>query len=274
MDAAAQAPYRYNERDLHRAYADNCSATREFLMANYVRFGRIFGTHGNGGMSRARRAVTFLMEGPTTDIKKGTITGKDAGIPGVSSSHFAPRLMEDGAFVASKGARSNGAALSRCLEFSAREKGIRFILNRHMDEIIREQQFAGRILGIKASYTPRFDPETGVRLESFWQNGNTDERSATIFIRARKAVIVATGGHLNNREIRTMFDPRLYMDVLEDAEGPLVGPHSQDASGIVAGMNIGANLAGMMQNYGHPLGSPRLGSTLATRDSNSSVFPG
>jgi hypothetical protein len=39
-------------------------------------------------------------------------------------------------------------------------------------------------------------------------------------------------------------------------------------------MTIGANLAGMMQNYGHPLGSPRLGSTLATRDSNSSIFPG
>src|SRR6476469_6828999 len=32
MDSAAQAPYRYNERDLHRAYADNCYATREFLM--------------------------------------------------------------------------------------------------------------------------------------------------------------------------------------------------------------------------------------------------
>ena len=39
MDTAAQAPYRYNERDLHRAYADNCYATREFLMANYVRMG-------------------------------------------------------------------------------------------------------------------------------------------------------------------------------------------------------------------------------------------
>ena len=56
MDAAAQAPYRYNERELHRAYADNCYATREFLMANYVRMGRISGTHGNGGLSRARRA--------------------------------------------------------------------------------------------------------------------------------------------------------------------------------------------------------------------------
>lgn len=119
MDAAAQAPYRYNERDLHRAYADNCYATREFLMANYVRFSRISGTHGNGGMSRARRATTFLMEGTTTDIKKGTVSKQDAGVANVGSSHFAPRLMGDGAQVASPGARTNGAALSRCLEFAA-----------------------------------------------------------------------------------------------------------------------------------------------------------
>ena len=71
MDAAAQAPYRYNERDLHRAYADNCYATREFLMANYVRMGRISGTHGNGGLSRARRAVCFLMEGASDGHQEG-----------------------------------------------------------------------------------------------------------------------------------------------------------------------------------------------------------
>ncbi|HEX2449904.1 MAG TPA: FAD-dependent oxidoreductase, partial [Gemmatimonadales bacterium] len=195
MDAAAQAPYRYNERDLHRAYADNCSATREFLMANYVRMGRISGTHGNGGMSRARRAVTFLMEGETTDIKKGTVSKQDAGIMGVSSSHFAPRFMMDGAKVASPGARTNGAALSRGLEFSAREKGVRFILNRHMDEIIREQQFSGRVVGIRASYSPRFHPQTGARLESLWQNGNVDDRAETIYIRARKAIIIGAGGH-------------------------------------------------------------------------------
>ena len=142
-----------------------------------------------------------------------------------------------------------------------------------MDEIIREQQFSGRVLGIKASYTPRFDPDTGARLESFWQNGNTDERAATIHIRARKAVIIGTGGHLNNRYIRTMFDPRLYMDAFEEALVPLLGPHGQDASGIVAGMNIGANLAGMMQNYEHQLASPRIGNMLATRDSHCEHLP-
>src|SRR5919198_1543506 len=217
----------FRERDLHRAYADNCSATREFLMANYVRFGRIFGTHGNGGLSRARRAVTFLMEGPTTDIKKGTITKKDAGIPGVSSSHFAPRVMEDGSFVASKGARSNGAALSRCLEFSAREKGVRFLLNRHMDEIIREQQFSGRVVGIRASYSPRFDPETGRRLESLWQNGNVDDRTETIYIRARKAIIIGAGGHGANPQFRSMFYPGWREPAFVSSGWALLGPRGQ-----------------------------------------------
>ena len=91
IDVAGNAPYRYNDRDLHRAWADSCPATRQFLMDNYVRFTRIQGTHGTGGISRARRATTFLMLGEKTDIKAGTITRQDAGIEGKSSSHFAPR---------------------------------------------------------------------------------------------------------------------------------------------------------------------------------------
>ena len=278
VDAGGVARYRFNDRQLHRAWADNAPLTRKFQMENYVRFARIDGTHFGGGMSRARMAKAMLKLAAKTDIKAGTLSAEDRGDPEKERhSRFNPMRITPGIPAEAVGAPGwiyGGFCLARSLEFSAREKGIRFILNRHMDEIIREKQFSGRVLGIKASYTPRFDPDTGVRLESFWQNGNTDERAATIHIRARKAVIVGTGGHLNNREIRTMFDPRLYMDVLESSAGPLLGPHSQDASGIVAGMNVGANLAGMMQNYGHPQGSPRIGSTLATRDSISSIFPG
>jgi len=273
MDSAAQAPYRYNERELHRAYADNCGATRTFLMQNYVRFGRISGTHGNGGMSRARRAVTFLMEGTTTDIKKGTITRQDAGIRGVSSSHFAPRFMEDGSKVVGPGARINGAALSRGLEFAAREKGVRFILNRHMDEIIREQQFSGRVVGIRASYSPRVDPQTGRRLESLWQNGNIDERRETVYIRARKAVIIGSGGHANNPQFRSTFYPAFREPAFVSSGWALLGPRGQDASGIIAGMRVGANLAGMHQNlsYADTFHFP---GTLATRDPYTDMLPG
>jgi hypothetical protein len=273
MDTAAQAPYRYNERDLHRAYADHCSATREFLMQNHVRMGRISGTHGNGGMSRARRATCFLMEGPTTDIKKGTVSRDDAGIEGVRSSHFAPRVMGDGTRIASKGARTNGGALSRCLEFSAREKGVRFILNRHMDEIIREQQFSGRVVGIRASYSPRLDPQTGARLESLWQNGNIDDRRDTIYIRARKAIVIGAGGHGANPQFRSMFYPAWREPAFVSSGWALLGPRGQDASGIIAGMRIGANLAGMQQNlsYGSTFHIP---GNLATRDPYTDMLPG
>ena len=273
MDAAAQAPYRYNERELHRAYADNCGAVRTFLMQNYIRFGRISGTHGNGGMSRARRAVTFLMEGPTTDIKEGTITRQDAGIRGVSSSHFAPRFMEDGAKVVSPGARTNGAALSRGLEFAAREKGVRFILNRHMDEIIREQQFSGRVVGIRASYSPRLHPQTGARLESLWQNGNVDERRETIYIRARKAIVIGSGGHSNNPQFRSMFYPAWREPAFVSSGWAMVGPRGGDASGIIAGMRVGANLAGMQQNLSYT-DTFHFPGTLATRDPYTDMLPG
>jgi hypothetical protein len=58
-----QCPYRYNERELMRAWAENCPDTRQFLMDNYVRFSRVLGTHGGGGLSRARGAICFLMLG-------------------------------------------------------------------------------------------------------------------------------------------------------------------------------------------------------------------
>ena len=213
-------------------------------MANYVRMGRISGTHGNGGLSRARRAVCFLMEGATTDIKKGTVSKQDAGVPNARSSHFAPRPMDDGAKVASPGARANGAALARPLEFAAREKGVQFILNRHMDDIIREQQFSGRVLGIRASYSPRQDPQTGARLESLWQNGNIDDRRETIFIRARKAIVIGAGGHGANPQFRSMFYPAWREPAFVSSGWALLGPRGQDASGIIAGMRVGRTSRG------------------------------
>jgi len=53
VDPRAQNPYRYNEREQNRAWAENCPPTREFLMRHYVRFSRISQTHHGGGMSRA-----------------------------------------------------------------------------------------------------------------------------------------------------------------------------------------------------------------------------
>ncbi len=273
LDPQAQAPYRYNERPLHRAWADNCSAVRTFLLDNHVRMGRISGTHGNAGMSRARRAYAFLMEGDTTDMVKGTITKEDAGIAGVSSSLFAPTLMQDASGTVAPTARSNGTALARPLEFAAREKGVHFMVSRHMDEIIREQQFAGRVLGIKASYSPRLDPKTGEKLVGYWHDQNIDETRDVVHIRARKAVVIGAGGHAANPEFRGMFHPGFREPAFVSSGYAWLGPRGQDASGIKAGIRVGAGLAGMQQNLSYP-STFHFPGTLATRDPYTTMLPG
>ena len=176
VDATGVARYRYNDRELHRAWADNAPKVRQFMMDNHVRFARIDGTHQGGGMSRARAARAIMKIADKTDIKAGTLSPQDRGDPaGERHSPFNPMRTIPGAPADSIGAPGwvyGGFVLARSLEFSAWEKGVRFMLNRHMDKLIREEPFAGRVLGVKASYTPRMHPQTGARLESFWQNGN------------------------------------------------------------------------------------------------------
>jgi hypothetical protein len=213
------------------------------------------------------------MLGDKTDIKAGTVTRQDAGIQGKSSSHFAPRFMASAAKWAAPGAVWNGAALTRGLEFSAREKGVQFMLNRKMTEIVREQPFSGRVLGVRARYSPRFNPDTKERLESLWQNGNVDERRATIAIRARKALMIGSGGHSANPQFRSMFYPAFNEPAFVSSGWALLGPLGGDASGIVAGMRIGANLAGMQQNLGITQ-SFHIPPRLATRDAYTDMLPG
>ena len=68
-------------------------------------------------------------------------------------------------------------------------------------------RFSGRVVGIRAHYSPRHHPETGELLQSYWQNGNVDERRETVTIRARQGVILASGGHAGNPQVRSMFPP-------------------------------------------------------------------
>jgi hypothetical protein len=242
--------YRYNDKEMVRAWAENAPATRQLLLDNYVRFGRIDGTHRGGGVSRARAARTIMKLGDVTDIRAGIVSREDAGQAGVRSSHFSISPMGSQAGNASEGVVGNGASLQRPLEFSARQKGVQFLFNRHMDEIIREEQYSGRVLGVRASYTPVHNTETGARLESLWSNGNIDERRTTIHVRARKAVIIAAGGHEANPSFRSMFYPQLADSWYPNCNYPSMGGEGRgpDASGILAGLRIGAHLAGMGQN--------------------------
>ena len=274
VDPKGQSPYRYNERELARAWAENCPATRQFMMDNYVRFTRVSGTHGGGGLSRARGARCFLMLGEKTDIKAGTITAEDAGVADPErTSAFAPQQMNDARRLVGPNAVSNGAALSRCLEFSAREKGVEFMLHRRFADLIREEPFAGRVVGIRAHYSPRHHPETGELLQSFWQNGNVDERRETVTIRARRGIILASGGHAGNPQVRSMFYPAMREPAFPTSGVALQGPHGQDASALVAGLRVGANLAGMHQNLSYPT-TFHISTRLGTKDAYTTMMPG
>ena len=274
LDPKGQAPYRYNERELARAWAENCPATRQFLIDNYVRFSRVSSTHGGGGLSRARLANCFLMLGDVTDMKAGTVTAEDAGVADRErSSAFSPLRMNNASRMVGPNAVTNGAALSRPLEFSAREKGVEFMLHRRFDEIVREQPFSGRVLGIRAHYSPRYHPETGGILKGLWQNGNIDERRETVNIRARQAVILASGGHAGNPEVRSMFYPAMREPAFPTSGRALLGPGGQDGSALVAGLRVGANLAGMQQNLSYYT-TFHVSTRLGTRDAYTGMMPG
>ncbi|MDA1371568.1 MAG: FAD-dependent oxidoreductase [Proteobacteria bacterium] len=274
VDPKGQSPYRYNEREMVRAWAENCPATRQFLMDNYVRFSRVVSTHGGGGLSRARLATCFLMLGETTDMRAGTITAEDAGVADRErSSAFSPIPMGNVSRMVGPNAVANGAALSRPLEFSAREKGVQFLLNRRFDELIREQPFSGRVVGITAHYSPRQHPDTGELMPSYWQNGNIDERRPTLNIKARQAVILASGGLAGNPEVRSMFYPAMREPAFPTSGRALLGPGGQDASALIAGLKVGANLAGMQQNLSY-FTTFHISTRLGTRDAYTGMMPG
>ncbi len=274
LDTKAQSPYRYNERDVARSWAENCPATRQFLIDNYVRFARVSGGHHGGGLSRARGARCFLLLGDRTDIKAGTITAEDAGVADPErTSPFAPVQMNDLSRSVGSPAVGNGVALARPLDFSAREKGVEFMFHRHFDELVREQPFSGRVLGIRAHYSPRHHPETGELLQSYWQNGNVEEQRETVSIRARRAVILASGGFAGNPEVRGMFYPALREPVFPTSGYAFQGPHGQDGSALTAGLRVGANLAGMQQNLSYPT-TFHIATRLGTRDAYTTMMPG
>ena len=79
----------------------------------------------------------------------------------------------------------------------------------------------------------------------------SSHNGATRNFRARKAVIVATGGSTGNVNFRRMFDPRLTEEYCGLAGMPW---SDQDASGELAAMDVGAALWGAF-NYTGEFGS-------------------
>ena len=178
----ANPVFRRSDRDLVRVWADENAATFEFLIENGVRFREVEPTVVNrGSVPRLFRAQVF------SDDLSETINGSD------------------------------GSGVVRPLEKSARAKGVTFLLQHKMTDIVRESPSGGRVQGI----TARFE--------------NRDVR-----IQARQGVVIATGGHTSNVEFRRMFDPRLTEEYQTTGE-----PWSkQGADGEIQAMGIGAALWG------------------------------
>ena len=201
--------YRYNDRAVMRAFADHCAPTYEFLVANGADF---------------------------KDVPPDNQGGHNLGNSAPRENHA---VWTKGAGLESPNNRA-GTGLIRPLENSARARGVKFLLNYKMASVIRKGQNTGRVLGIMAQHTPRVLPGQTTPLKSFRSDGNIDSTKPTMNIRARKAVIIATGGMTSNLNFRRMFDPRL-TDVLTVAGEPYT---FQDASGELAAMTIGASLWG------------------------------
>jgi len=193
--------YRYNDKEVIRAFADESARTYEWLIA-----------HG----------VTFVDKAPDT------LGGHAVGNSAPRESHAAPLewpQVQTGVAVSPerRATTSSGVGLIRPLEATARKLGVQILLQHKMASIIRENQNSGRVLGVAAT-----------------------NQGKTINIRARKGVIIGTGGHSSNVNFRRIFDPRLTEEYQVAGE-----PYSfQDASGEIAAMAIGASLWGAYNQSG------------------------
>jgi hypothetical protein len=197
-------PYRYNDREIIRAFADNSVAAFEFLLAHGVKvIDRKPNSVGHEiGVSMLRTMQIDVADWPMVH------TGKPAD----------PADPETRA----------GSGLMRPLHSAALKAGVDILLEHRMTAIHREAENSGRVIGIAVDH-----------------NGTGRN------IRAHKAVIIATGGSTGNVNFRRMFDPRLTEEYCGLAGMPW---SDQDASGEIAGMEVGAALWGLF-NYTGEFGS-------------------
>ena len=194
--------YRYNDREIVRAFADNSAATFEWLVA-----------HG----------VIFVDKAP--DALGGNSVGNS--VPRemhCAVMHWPMVHTGEPADPMTQKTRSSGNGLMRSLEVAANKAGVEILLEHKMTRIHRQALNSGPALGIAV-----------------------DNKGTRLDIRARKAVIIGTGGSTGNVNFRGMFDPRLTEEYCGLAGMPW---SDQDASGELAAMAIGASLWGLYNQTG------------------------
>ena len=194
--------YRYNDREIVRAFADNNVSTYDWLLAHGVTFADK-APDDRGGISIGN-SVPREMHCVPLDWPLGQ-TGKPVD-PAVRKT------------------LSTGAGLMHPLIEQTRKCGAELLLEHRMTALVRETPTSGRVIGIEVEH-----------------------RGSRRAIRARKAVIIGTGGSIGNVNFRRMFDPRLTEEYCGLAGMPW---SDQDASGEIAGMAVGAALWGASNQTG------------------------
>jgi FAD binding domain-containing protein len=117
---------------------------------------------------------------------------------------------------------ARGSGFVRPLEKTARQMGIEILLQQQMTKIHRENPLAGRVTGI-----------TTIEVDNFYK-----PKTRTMNIKARKGIVIATGGSAGNPVFRTMFDVRLTEEYqAENSEWT-----ERTGDGEIAAMEIGAAL--------------------------------
>jgi succinate dehydrogenase/fumarate reductase flavoprotein subunit len=194
--------YRYNDREIIRAFADHSASVFEWLIA-----------HG----------VVFVDKAP--DILGGHSVGNSVPRENHAAIMDWPMVQTGGqADPAVRATMSSGNGLIRPLEAAAAKAGVKVLLEHKMTALYREHPESGRVLGIAV-----------------------DNNGKKVSIRAKRGVVLATGGSSTNVNFRRMFDPRLTEEYCGIAGQPW---SDQDASGELAAMAIGASLWGGFNETG------------------------
>src|SRR5688572_28067976 len=191
--------YRYNDREVIRAFADINTTIYDFLVRHGVRWTR--STPDNVGGNEVGNSVNRMMHTAIMDWPSDRT--------GLQVPPF-QRLTT-----------SQGPGFINPLEAAARALGVRILLEHRLTSL---QRMKHGVTAVEA-----------------------DHQGRHVNINAGKGIVIATGGGNGNVEYRRMFDPRLTAEYC----GVAGEPYSfQDASGILAGLNVGASLAGTYNQTG------------------------
>jgi|LSQX01.2.fsa_nt_gb succinate dehydrogenase/fumarate reductase flavoprotein subunit len=210
---------RYNDRDVVFNTSQHMVDAYEFILENGVLLA-----------DRATGGTTSYLTGGTSPETVGRDTRTECATKGWVSYLNNEVPVDGGAY---------GIGLVRPLERSARDKGVDFLMNYRMVEIVREGNLKGRALGIVTHYTPTILPGETTPLKGMNDAENLKPDQEVVNIKANKGIVICTGGHTSNEKFRTIFDARLGPEF----DGVAGDPFSfQDASGELAAMAIGGSL--------------------------------